>query len=130
MKIETKVGKLANLVENTRIGYDPEAKAQFKGLSMSVLREIAKLLGLEKGTYDVRWNEGGIAVSGEATLHSESLYVQISQWAYSETSPVLYRSCKGRKDYTGGHNRYVSLETLKNINLAVAGFRGAMERYT
>ena len=82
--------------------YNETAKARFKRESMALLRKVVKILGLEKGTYDLRYNPAGIACSGDATLHTDSFYVSfnldISDW-------VLVRTCKGRKDYTGGPNR-------------------------
>ena len=82
--------------------YNETKKAQFKKDAMALLRKVVKLLGLEKGTYDLRYNPAGIACSGDATLHGEDIYVSfnldVCEW-------VLVRTCKGRKDYTGGPNR-------------------------
>jgi hypothetical protein len=41
------------------------------------LRELAAHIGLPRGSYDVRSNKGGVAVSGEITLHGEHVYVQV-----------------------------------------------------
>jgi len=68
---------------------------------------IATALGLEPGSYDLRSNQAGIAVSGEITL-----YVQVSQSAMGYHSGVLFRTCKGRKDYVGGPNNFASLDLL------------------
>ena len=43
----------------------------------------------------------GTAVSGEITLHGDHLYVQVSQSALGSHSGILFRTCKGRKDYVG-----------------------------
>ena len=78
----------------------------------SQLRRLATALGLKAGTYDLRSNPRGIAVSGEIILHSDHLYVQVSQSAMGYDSGVLFRTCKGRKDYVGGPNNFASLDLL------------------
>lgn len=75
------------------------------------LRALAAQLGLEKSDYDLRSNEGGIAVSGEVTLHADRLYIQLSKNAFAD---VLFRCCESRKDYCGGANHFVNLSNLKN----------------
>lgn len=82
--------------------YNETAKATFKRESMALLRKVVKVLGLDKGTYDLRYDLAGIACSGDAILHTDDFYVSfnldVSDW-------VLVRTCKGREDYTGGPNR-------------------------
>ncbi len=89
--------------------YNETAKARFKKESRALLRKVVKILELEKGTYDLRWNAGGIAVSGDATLHTANVYVSfnldILDW-------VLVRTCKGRLDYSGGHNHQYNFARL------------------
>jgi hypothetical protein len=53
-----------------------------------------------------------IAVSGEATLHGDRLYVQVSQPATRADTGILFRTCEGRRDYTGGRNNFASLDLL------------------
>lgn len=81
--------------------YSGGAKALFRKESMSFLRSLAKRLQLQKGDYSIRFNPGGIAVSGDATLHHNSFYLTISE------AGSYWRTCKGQKDYTGGENRWV-----------------------
>ncbi len=76
------------------------------------LRDLAKEVGIPAGTFDVRSNKGGIAVSGEVTLHSDTLYVQLSESCMRPGIDILFRSCKGRGDYSGGQNFYASLPLL------------------
>lgn len=68
-------------------------KYRFKRFALSVLRGIAKSLQLPKDSFDLRFNAGGPAVSGEATLHHEKFYLQICSVG------VMFRRCDGRKDY-------------------------------
>jgi len=93
------------------VAYDDAAKRRFHFCARSRLRRLATVLGLEPGSYDLRSNLAGIAVSGEITLHSDRLYVQVSQSVMGHDS-ILFRTCKGRKDYCGGPNNFASLDLL------------------
>lgn len=97
---------------NLKIGfaaYNEENKARFKCEGMALLRKVAKILKLPKGTFDLRYNPAGIACSGDCTLHTETVYVHfnldVCDW-------VLVRTCNGRKDYTGGVNRQYKFSQL------------------
>ena len=102
------------------VAYDAEAKPHAK----SQLRRIATALGLEPGSYDLRSNQAGIAVCGEITLHGDRLYVQVSQSAMGHHSGVLFRTCKGRKDYVGGPNNFASLDLLNRPDELAHWIRG------
>jgi len=97
-----------------RVAYDDDAKRLFHNHARRQLRELADALGLTPGSFDVRSNQGGIAVSGEITLHAGHLYVQACQPAAGQDSGVLFRTCEGRKDYTGGRNNFASLDLLND----------------
>ena len=86
--------------------YNEENKAFFHRVSEQLLRKLAKALGLPKGTYSIRHNQGGIAVSGEITLHGESIYVQLEQSCLGASHGFMARTCKGRQDYSGGSNEW------------------------
>lgn len=94
------------------VAYDVDAKRLFHSRARSQLRRVATALGLKPGSYDLRSNQAGIAVSGEIILHSDRLYVQVSQSAMGYHSGVLFRTCKGRKDFVGGPNNFASLDLL------------------
>ena len=94
------------------VAYDHEAKRRFHREARRRLLELAAALGLEPGAYDLRSNAGGIAVSGEATIHADRLYVQVSQPATRADTGILFRTCEGRRDYTGGRNNFASLDLL------------------
>jgi len=106
------------------VDYDAEAKRLFHSRAKSQLRRIATALGLAPGSYDLRSNQAGIAVSGEITLHGDRLYVQVSQSAMGHHCGVLFRSCKGRKDYVGGPNNFASLDLLNRPDELVHWIRG------
>lgn len=90
-----------------KCGYNDTNKAQFKRLSMRLLRELRKELGINA---DIRYNPAGVACSGDATLHGDDIYVSFNadflDW-------ILVRKCCGRKDYTGGHNQQYSFRQLR-----------------
>jgi len=94
------------------VAYDAAAKRLFHSRARSQLRRLATTLGLASGSYDLRSNPAGIAVSGEITLHTECLYVQASQSVMGNANGILFRTCKGRKDYVGGSNNFASLDLL------------------
>ncbi|MGH7063280.1 MAG: hypothetical protein ACREET_04290 [Stellaceae bacterium] len=95
-----------------RVAYYPEQKRLFHGHARRQLKRVAAALGLDPGDYDLRSNKGGIAVSGEVTLHADRLYVQASQPATGHDTGILFRSCTSRRDYVGGTNHFASLDLL------------------
>ncbi len=95
--------------------YDEEQKKRFHLAARARLRKLAAELRLPSGTYDIRSNKGGIAVSGEITLHHDRIYVQVCQSVMGSRSSILIRTCKGRRDYTGGPNHFVALSLLDDI---------------
>ena len=97
-----------------RVAYDDDAKRLFHHRARRQFRELANALGLAPGSFDVRSNQGGIAVSGEITMHSDHIYIQACQPATGHDSGVLFRLCKGRKDYSGGRNNFASLDLLND----------------
>jgi hypothetical protein len=77
------------------------------------------------GAYDMRNNKGGIAVSGEITMHSAHLYVQACQPATGHDSGLMFRTCQGRGDYTGGRNNFASLDLLNEPEQLACTIRNA-----
>jgi hypothetical protein len=108
---------------NKSCSYDDEQKRRFHSTVRARLKKLAAELGLPSGTYEIRSNKGGIAVSGEITLHHDRVYVQVSQFAMTSGHGVLIRTCKGRKDYTGGPNHFVALALLDDIPALAASVR-------
>lgn len=95
--------------------YDEKQKSAFHRTARAWLKRLADELGLKSGSYDIRSNKGGIAVSGEVTLHAEAIYVQASQSAFgSSVTGLMIRRCNGRRDYTGGPNNFAPLSALED----------------
>lgn len=95
-------------------GYNPAAKKEFHRITAKYLKRLQRQLDGMYGEGGLRHNQGGIAVSGEITLHLERLYVQVSepfaQWG--EKKIVMFRECNGLKDYTGGQNNFATASDL------------------
>lgn len=112
----------------TDCGYAPDVKRRFHSTARARLRQLANELRLPTGSYDLRSNQGGIAVSGEITLHHEAVYVQVSQSALGGGMGVLIRACRGRRDYKGGTNNFVPLAMLDDIPALATQVRIVMAR--
>jgi hypothetical protein len=94
------------------VAHDAVAKRAFHTAAQRQLRRLAHALGLTRSHYDLRLNAGDLSASGEITLHSDRLYVQVSQPAGRANTGILFRTCCGRRDFAGGENHYASLELL------------------
>ena len=95
-----------------RCAYDGEQKKKFHREARTALRALAKELRFSESSYDVRSNQGGIAVSGELILHGDGVYIQVCQPATGADTGILIRTCEGRRDFTGGRNRLAPLSLL------------------
>jgi hypothetical protein len=95
--------------------YDPETKQRFHTAARAALRRLATTLALPAGSFDLRSNLGGAAVSGEITLHHDDVYIQVCQPATRADTGILIRTCSGRRDYTGGRNYHEPLRLLDDI---------------
>ncbi|MER8376665.1 hypothetical protein NKH19_26080 [Mesorhizobium sp. M1338] len=95
--------------------YDEQQKRRFHTTARARLRRLATELGLSPGSFDIRSNKAGVAVSGEVTLHHDRAYIQIGQFGLSSGHGIMIRTCKSREDYTGGSNHFVALTMLDDI---------------
>ena len=109
---------LANLVNMTvMMGLmsptDYISKEAFHRDARKLLRIVAVELGLDAEDFVIASNKGGAAVSGEITLHTSRLYVQLHKpVSRGETMSVLFRSCDGQRDFVGGRNQFIDLASL------------------
>ncbi len=115
------ITKLANYGKNS---YDKET---FHRLGRAYLKMIAQVMGLVAGTFEIRSCKGGPGVMGEVILHTETVYIHLSGESNGE---FYYRSCKGRKDYTGGRNRWLEYAKLENPYEVAALFKAAAKDQT
>jgi hypothetical protein len=102
------------------LSYNHDAKERWHRLARNVAKALAAKLGLSKGEYSIRYNRGGIAVSGETMLHADWLYLDLSVSCMGPRMGVMYRSCKGQKDYTGGVNQWMQFDELLDLDKAAA----------
>ncbi|MGD9538403.1 MAG: hypothetical protein AB7Q76_12285 [Gammaproteobacteria bacterium] len=110
----------------TSCSYEPDRKRRFHTVARARLRRLAAELGFPRASFDLRSNQGGIAVSGEITLHHERVYVQVCQPATRADTGILIRTCEGRRDYTGGRNHFAPLSMLDDIPALAARVRTVM----
>ncbi|MGE0282675.1 MAG: hypothetical protein AB7P20_18975 [Rhizobiaceae bacterium] len=108
---------------NRSCSYDAEQKKRFHTMARSRLKKLAAELRLPPGSYDLRSNKAGIAVSGEVTLHHHCAYIQVGQFGMASGHGILIRTCRGRKDYIGGANHFVVLTMLDDIPALAAAVR-------
>ena len=92
-------------------------KKAFHAAARSELKKLAKSLNIPAKVHS---NLAGDAVLGESILHSDKLYIQIMHMNGEIT--VLYRSCNGLKDFTGGPNQYMRLESFLDPSTAIEVF--------
>jgi len=105
-----------------RCAYAPERMRCFHAAARARLRHLAAALSFPSASYDLRSNPGGIAVSGEITLH---LCAGLPA-ATGADSGILIRTSEGRRDYTGGRNHYAPLKLLDDIPALAARVRTVM----
>src|ERR1700693_4764539 len=113
-----------------RCAYDPEVKQRFHTTAGARLRRRATTLGFPSGSFDLRSNPGGIAVSGEITLHHDDVYIQVCQPATGTDSGILIRSCQGSRDYTGGRKHFAPLRLLDDTPTLAEQVRAVMATKT
>ncbi|MFZ2979718.1 MAG: hypothetical protein WA085_01680 [Sphingobium sp.] len=94
------------------VAYDEPAKRVFHSEGRAAMRRLAEALSLAEGTYDVRSDKGGPAVSGDITLHGEEVWVRLSLGPLGADHEIAYRKVKGRGDHIGDRNRWASVRDL------------------
>src|SRR3546814_4432038 len=76
------------------------------------MRRLADARALDEGSFDIRSNKGGPAVSGEVTLHGEDVWVQLSLGLSGPDREVCFRKVQGRDDHLGDRNCWASIREL------------------
>ena len=97
--------------------YNDETKAKYKRAALKFLRELAKYLNLGKDSFSIHFNAGGIAVAGDAILHHDKFYINLTPFG---NSGGYWRECAGQKDYSGKYNRFIlERETVESLGSAI-----------
>jgi len=97
--------------------YNEDFKRRFCSIGLKAMDELARLLELRE--YEMDFNPGGIAVSGDLILmgmwfEGNGVYISMNKDVPGRPwGDVLYRSIKHMRDYTGGSNNYFKFELLR-----------------
>ncbi|OZA00400.1 MAG: hypothetical protein B7X99_04300 [Rhizobiales bacterium 17-65-6] len=94
------------------VSYDEAAKRTFHAEGRAAMRRLAEALEMDEGSFDIRSNKAGPAISGEITLHGEEIWVQLSLSCMGPDHEVLFRRVRGRDDHCGERNRWASINEL------------------
>ena len=94
------------------------AKKTFLNMGKVFQRALSKDLGLRDAT--VSSNPGGIAVSGDCSLigmwENGGIYIHISQPCCNKERVLLYRTVRNIRDYSSGHNNFLTVEDLRKLS--------------
>lgn len=94
------------------VAYDAVAKDLFHSEGKAALHRLAGALGLQEGDFDLRSNRGHASHSGEITLHTDEVRVQLSLTALGPGHEVNYRRVAGRRDHIGDRTRFAMVREL------------------
>ena len=112
------LSQLAYLMLNGEDGrYNEVFKKKYKMVGLKAMKELARLLDLKE--FDINFNPGGIAVSGDLRLmgmwsEGSGVYITMNKdFPNRPWGDVLYRAIKHPKDFTGGSNGYFEFALLQ-----------------
>lgn len=94
------------------VAYDEAAKRTFHSEGRAAMRRLAEALALADGTFDIRSDKGGPAVSGDIILHAEEVWVRLSLGPFGPDHEIAYRKVRGRSDHIGERNHWASIRDL------------------
>lgn len=94
------------------VAYDQPAKRLFHSEGRSAMRRLAEALGLGERAFDIRSNKAGPALSGEITLHADTVWVQLSIGPFGPGREVCFRKVCSRQDHIGERNCWASINEL------------------
>lgn len=101
------IAALARFVANAQLSYHEENKEHFLRETRRLAARFATELELSPAQFDLRVNRGGIAGSGDVTLHADHLYVMLNaEIDFGRGRAFMFRGCRSRQDYTGLGNRW------------------------
>ena len=113
------LNKLARLMlSKESASYNETFKTKFRLIGKKAMKELAHLLELRP--FDIHFNPGGIAVSGDLRLmgmwsEGDGVYICMSKNVPNAPyGQILYRTIKHMKDFAGGPNQWMRYETLRD----------------
>jgi len=111
--------QLAKLMTNGEDGrYNDDFKERFRSVGKKAMGELVRLLELKE--FDINFNPGGIAVSGDLRLmgmwsEGNGVYITMNKdFPGKPWGDVLYRHIQHMRDFTGGPNNYFKFSLLGN----------------
>ena len=107
-----------------RVAYNSEAKRRFHCHARAQLLKLAEALGLTLGEYDLRSNEGASPSAARSRCMPIGFTYRRANRPLGADTGILFCSCEGRRDYTGGHNNFASLDLLHRPDELAALIRG------
>ncbi len=96
------------------LGYDSVRKHAFHAEAVRLLRQLGTAFGLPRTEFEVRWNEGGVAVSGEASLCTDRVWVPVCQSA-CHLGDVMFRATTERGSCGHGQNHWARATQLADL---------------
>jgi hypothetical protein len=116
--------KSINTMIQTGITHNLNMKEEFHRTAKAYLKDLAiQYMGLGTNQFEVRSNKGGPGVLGEVILHTDNLYVCMGGSVAWGDGSFYYRTCKGRKDYTGGRNVFMKYKDLEDYSTTAKTFK-------
>ena len=105
------------LLDDESASYNEPAKQRFKTIGKKAMKELAVLLELKE--YDIDFNPGGIAVSGDLRLmgmwsEENGVYILMNKdFVGQPWGEGYFRSIKHMRDFTGGTNNWLHYRELQ-----------------
>jgi len=97
-------------------GTTPEFLTFFRTFKSEFTKELKSI-----GATEIQIGKGHFYISGFFTINGQAYYISLSDVRDAEyhIPNLLYRTAQHYKDYTGGSNQYVNIETgmVQNMNL-------------
>jgi hypothetical protein len=87
-------------------------RAAFHSKARAALEQLALELHLGPYSNEIRTNAGSAFVAGQTTPTGDSLYIQVREPGGSPGTGIVFRSCAGHRDFTGGTSRHVYIAFL------------------
>ncbi len=116
--------QLAQLMNNDEAGcYNQNFKEKFERIGKKAMREVAESLELKQ--YDISFNPGGIAVSGDLRLmgmwsEGNGIYISMNKdFPEASWGQILYRRIKHMKDFTGGTNNWCKFADMFGLQIFI-----------
>jgi hypothetical protein len=98
--------------------YNNNFKKRFRSIGEKAMKELTLILELNE--YDINFNPGGIAVSGDLRLmgmwsEGNGVYISMNKdFPGKPWGDVLYRHIRHMRDFTGGPNNYFKFNLLSD----------------